>query len=307
MSRRRTSYLNSFRSTLWNLLRPKTLTASITPVLVGTGVALLHHPLRTSLFLSMLIASMLIQAAANMINEYYDFVRGLDSKEMTGIAGAIVRDNMSPRTVVLITWVTLAIAFLLGIYICASTSWWVAVFGAASMLFMYLYSGGPKPISATPLGEVTAGLAMGPVIILIAYFIQVGHLSTVAWWVSAPVGLLIGAILLANNLRDLEHDRPGGRKTLPILLGKARAIKVLGAAFALSYLILIALVLTRMLPPWVLLSLLSIPLSSRVPRAFKAATTRDELQAAFENTSKTLIAFGFLLFIGLLIARFTTR
>ncbi|WP_235587032.1 1,4-dihydroxy-2-naphthoate polyprenyltransferase [Ferroacidibacillus organovorans] len=298
--------MNSFRNTLWNLLRPKTLTASVTPVLVGTGAALLHHPLHTSLFLSMLIASMLIQAAANMVNEYYDFVRGLDSKEMTGIAGAIVRDNMSPRTVLIITWVTLTIALLLGIYICASTSWWVAVFGAASMLFMYLYSGGPKPISSTPFGEVTAGVAMGPVIILIAYFIQAGHLSPVAWWVSVPVGLLIAAILLANNLRDLEHDRPGGRKTLPILLGKTRAVAVLGTAFALSYLILIALVLARMLPSWALLSLLSAPLPARVPRQFLAAKTRDELQASFENTSKTLIAFGFLLFVGLLIARITT-
>lgn len=287
----------------WKLLRPPTLTASITPVLVGAGLAIQQHALRVPVFIAMLVAAMLIQAAANMLNEYYDFRRGLDNAEMVGIAGAIVRDNVSPRTVLVIALSTLAASLLLGAYICASSSWWVAVAGVGSMLFMYLYSGGPFPISYTPLGEITAGVIMGPVIIVITYFTQTQTLSWTAALASLPIGVLIGAILLANNIRDIEHDRTGGRKTLPIVVGRSRAVRILSAAFALAFLCVPVLVLTQRLPAWTLLTLLMAPLTARVPKLFATTHTHQELQGAFKATSQTLIGFGILLFVGLLLAK----
>ncbi|MHB1629079.1 MAG: 1,4-dihydroxy-2-naphthoate polyprenyltransferase [Bacilli bacterium] len=287
----------------WRLLRPPTLTASITPVLVGTGLAIQQHALRVPVFLAMLVASMLIQAAANMLNEYYDFRRGLDNADMVGIAGTIVRDNVSPRTVLIITLSTLAASLLLGVYISAASSWWVAAAGIGSMLFMYLYSSGPFPISYTPLGEITAGVIMGPVIILITYFTQTHTLSWIAAIASLPIGVLIGAILLANNIRDIDHDRAGGRRTLPIVAGRSRAIQILGAAFAAAFVCVPVLMLTQRLPAWTLLSLLAAPLAARVPMLFTTARTSAQLQAAFKATSQTLIGFGFLLFIGLLLAK----
>lgn len=285
----------------WKLLRPPTLTASIAPVLIGTGLALQDRPLRPLLFVAMLIASMLIQSAANMLNEYYDFKRGLDNAEMVGIAGTIVRDNVRPQTVLRITQVTLLIAFLIGVYICATTSWWVAVAGLLSTLFMYLYSGGPRPISYTPFGEVTAGLIMGPVIILISYFLQSGTVTGAAVLASIPSALLIGAILMANNIRDIDHDIAGGRHTLAIVAGRKGAIRILGSAFALAYLWTVALVIVHVLPVWTLIVLLSAPLPLGVPRAFARAQAAVDLQGAFKKTSATLIAYAFLLFIGLLL------
>lgn len=285
----------------WKLLRPPTLTASIAPVLIGTGLALQDRPLRPLLFVAMLIASMLIQSAANMLNEYYDFKRGLDNAEMVGIAGTIVRDNVQPQTVLRITQVTLLIAFLIGVYICATTSWWVAVAGLLSTLFMYLYSGGPRPISYTPFGEVTAGLIMGPVIILISYFLQSGTVTGAAVLASIPSALLIGAILMANNIRDIDHDIAGGRHTLAIVAGRKGAIRILGSAFALAYLWTVALVIVHVLPVWTLIVLLSAPLPLGVPRAFARAQAAVDLQGAFKKTSATLIAYAFLLFIGLLL------
>ncbi len=287
----------------WKLLRPPTLTASITPVLVGAGLAIQQHALRVPVFIAMLVAAMLIQAAANMLNEYYDFRRGLDNAEMVGIAGTIVRDNVSPRNVLVIALSTLATSLLLGVYICASSSWWVAVAGVGSMLFMYLYSGGPFPISYTPFGEITAGVIMGPVIIAITYFTQTQTLSWTPALASLPIGVLIGAILLANNIRDIEHDRAGGRKTLPIVAGRRRAIRILGAAFALAFLCVPVLVLAQRLPAWTLLTLLMAPLTARVPRLFATTRTHRELQGAFKATSQTLIGFGILLFVGLLLAK----
>lgn len=286
---------------LWRLMRPPTLTASLTPVLVGTGLALQHTPLRTGLFIAMLVAALLIQAAANMINEYADFKRGLDTKEMVGISGTIVRDGVAPKTVLTIFFVTIAISLLLGVYIAMSTSIWVAVTGILSMVFMYLYSSGPRPISYTPFGEITAGVLMGPIIVLISYFIQAGTLSITAAVASIPIGLLIGAILLANNIRDLEHDRPGGRKTLPVILGRTRAITLLNSVFIISYLILVILVITKTLTPFSLVALLAYPFSARIRSMFTQAKNSTQLQSAFKATSLTLIRFGFLLFIGLIV------
>ncbi|PWI57904.1 1,4-dihydroxy-2-naphthoate polyprenyltransferase [Sulfoacidibacillus thermotolerans] len=289
---------------LWRLMRPPTLTASVTPVLVGTGLALQHAALHFDLFLAMLLAAVLIQAAANMINEYADYARGLDNKDMVGIAGTIVRDGVSPHTVLIIFFATLFISLGLGAYIAANTSWWVAVAGTLSMIFMYLYSSGPHPISYTPFGEVTAGILMGPVIILISYYIQTSHLSLTAVVASLPIGLLIGAILLANNIRDVEHDLPGGRKTLPVILGKERAIMLLQGVFVLSYLIIAILVVVQLLTPFSLLTLLAYPFSARIGAMFRRATNPSELQRAFTSTSFTLIRFGILLFLGLLAGAF---
>lgn len=288
----------------WRLLRPPTLTASLAPVLVGTGLAIAEQKFHFLLFLFMLIASMLIQAAANMINEYMDYKRGLDHKDMVGIAGTIVRDNISPNVVLGAFLLSIAIAVILGLYITIHSSIWVAVTGVLSMGVMYLYSGGPRPISSTPFGEVTAGFFMGPVIVIISYFIQSGHLTWHAFLTSLPIGLLIGAILLANNLRDYEHDIVGGRRTLPIIFGKQGGAIILAGTFWLSYLLLIVLVATRQLTPWALIVLLLSFSTVRIPRRFLVTTVGQELQAAFKATSLTLIRFSGLLFIALLIGAF---
>ena len=286
----------------WRLLRPPTLTASIAPVLVGTGLALHIAHFHVWLFIAMLVSSMLIQAVANMINEYYDFKRGLDNEHMVGIAGTIVRDKVAPKTVLLIAWITLLIAVLLGLYIALSTSWWVAVAGIFSMLFMYLYSSGPHPISSTPFGEVTAGMIMGPVIVLISYFIQAENLTLRAAIASLPVAIFIGSILLANNIRDIVHDQEGGRKTLPILLGRNGAISTLRIAVIVAYAVIVLMIVFSQLSLWSLITLLAIPAALRGPRLFSQTREAKKLQQAFKMVSQTLILFAALLFISLLIA-----
>src|SRR5690625_2483530 len=163
------------------------------------------YPLNWLLFGAMLLASILIQAATNMFNEYYDYKLGLDTEASVGIGGTIVRDGISPRTVLNLALIFFGIAILLGIYICLVTSWWIAVIGAVSMLFGYLYTGGPIPIAYTPFGELFAGFFMGTVIIGISYYIQSLTLTSDVIWVSVPVAIFIGAILLSNNIRDREN------------------------------------------------------------------------------------------------------
>ena len=158
----------------WELIRPHTLTAAFVPVLLGTIIALLEDTVNWLLFAAMMLASILIQAATNLFNEYYDFKRGLDTAESIGIGGGIVRHGMTPKLIMTLALIMYGISILLGVYICAESSWWLAVIGLCCMLVGYLYTGGPLPISSTPFGELFSGLFMGCFIILIAFFIQTG-------------------------------------------------------------------------------------------------------------------------------------
>ncbi len=288
----------------WQLTRPHTLTAAFVPVLLGTILALQYTDVRISLFLAMLAASLLIQAATNMFNEYYDYKRGLDTEQSVGIGGAIVRNGVKPSTVMTIAFSFYGIALLLGFYIVVNSTWWLAVIGLICMAAGYFYTGGPMPIAYTPLGEIVAGLFMGLIIILISFYIQTGNISTESILISVPVSILVGLILMANNIRDLDGDKENGRKTVAILLGKKGAIVLLGGMFFLTYAWTAGLVLFGDMSPWILVSYLSIPKAVKATKGFIGKTQPLEMMPAMKATAQTNTIFGFLLSIGLLIAYF---
>ncbi|MCQ5364791.1 1,4-dihydroxy-2-naphthoate polyprenyltransferase [Anoxybacillus salavatliensis] len=285
----------------WRLLRPHTLTAAFVPVSIGTVLAVEEAPIHFPLFFAMLVASLFIQAATNMFNEYYDYKRGLDTPESVGIGGAIVRDGISPKTVLLLAWSFFAIAMLLGIYICVNSSWWLAVIGTICMAAGYFYTGGPIPIAYTPFGELAAGFFMGLTIILISFFIQTGIITTTPILVSVPISILVGAILLANNIRDLDGDKRSGRKTLAILLGRKKAIWLLGGMFVTSFLWIVLLVFTKTISPWTLLVLFSVPKAWKATKGFIGKTKPIDMMPAMKATAQTNTQFGFLLVVGLFI------
>ncbi len=285
----------------WRLLRPHTLTASFVPVIIGTVLALPAGSFRGGPFAAMLAASLLIQAATNMFNEYYDYKRGLDHEHSVGIGGAIVRDGVAPRTILALALGVLAAALALGLYLCLQTSWWLLPVGLGCTVVGYLYSGGPFPISATPFGELVAGLLMGFVIIAISQFIQTGAVTATTVLVSVPTTILIGAILMANNIRDLADDMKHGRKTLAILLERDKAVYCLMAMFAFSYGWLVLLVASAVVSPWALLAFLSLPKAWRAARIFRRNTAAPALMPAMAATAQTNTLFGVLLAGGLLV------
>ncbi|MFA8437436.1 1,4-dihydroxy-2-naphthoate polyprenyltransferase [Pueribacillus sp. YX66] len=285
----------------WRLLRPHTLTAAFIPVFIGTMLALLYGEFHMLLFLAMLFASLLIQTATNMFNEYYDYKRGLDTKDSVGIGGAIVRDGVEPAVVLRLGLILFAIALLLGVYISATTSWWIAVIGAISMAAGYFYTGGPYPIAYTPFGEIVSGFFMGLVIILISFFIQTGTVTTESVLISIPISILCGAILTSNNIRDREGDEKSGRRTLAILLGHENSIKFLAAMFAVSYLWIVGMVITGYGTLWLLLVFLSVPKAILATKSFVGKTRPVEMMPAMKATAQMHTIFGFLVSIGLLI------
>lgn len=284
------------------LTRPHTLTASFIPVFVGTASVLLFADIRWGMFFLMLIATVLIQSATNMFNEYYDFKRGLDSHESVGIAGAIVRNGMSPRLVLTIALIFYGIAAVIGIIITINTSWWILVVGAISMAIGYLYTGGPVPISWTPFGEIFAGLFMGTIIIMITFFIHTGTLHVFPLLMSIPVAITIGLLNMANNIRDRKKDKESGRKTFVILVGKPVAVMTAAALLLFSYIFLIYLAFfTSMGSVFLLIPLLSIPLAMKTIMLMRKGDTPVELIPAMASMGKLNTIMGLLLTVGLII------
>ncbi|WP_067725664.1 1,4-dihydroxy-2-naphthoate polyprenyltransferase [Oceanobacillus damuensis] len=286
----------------WRLIRPHTLTASFVPVFVGTMIAFNEDTINWLLFFAMLVASLLIQAATNMFNEYYDFVRGLDTDQSVGIGGSIVRDGIAPKKIRNLAFTFYGISILLGVYICMASSWWIAVIGLVCMAFGYLYTGGPLPISYTPFGELFSGVLMGTVIIGITYFIQTGTVTAEMIWISIPVTIFIGSINLSNNIRDRDGDALGGRKTIAVLIGRESSITLLAILMLFAYVITAILIVLGVLPFWSLITFFSALKAREVIRDFRGKTEPIEMMPAMAATGKTNTIYGFLLGISLLLS-----
>lgn len=292
----------------WQLMRPHTLTAAVVPVLVGTASAKLfllgsEDHLKFSLFLAMLIACLLIQAATNMFNEYYDFKKGLDDHTSVGIGGAIVRNGMSPKLVMNIAIAFYIIAALLGIFLAFHSSFWIIPIGVVCMAIGYLYTGGPMPISWTPFGELFSGVFMGMIIILLAFFIQTVNVQGLIIWLSIPIVITIGLINMANNIRDRVKDKASGRKTLPILLGKRASVIFMATMYVVAYALVVFTALFKSGGSlFYLLVLLSFPMPIKAVRRFNKNDTPATMMPAMAATGKTNTIFGLLYALGIYIS-----
>ncbi|MBA3927457.1 1,4-dihydroxy-2-naphthoate polyprenyltransferase [Listeria rustica] len=287
----------------WMLLRPHTLVASFVPVFLGTTVAMSYESFHFTRFLVMLISCFLIQTSANLFNEYYDFKKGQDDEHTVGNGGAIVRNGMKPGFILFLAIFLYVLAILGGIYLCMDVNnWWIGLLGIISMVVGYLYTGGPYPIAYTPFGEIMAGFFMGGIITFISFYIQAGFISSFIVYVSIPVMVLVGNLLLANSIRDLEPDKANGRLTLAILLGRKGALILFTSAFIFAYVWEIALIFTVEATPWILIILLSAPEAIKAVRRFIGKSVPITMVPAMKATSKALTFFGILLAIAFLIS-----
>ncbi|KOS68673.1 1,4-dihydroxy-2-naphthoate octaprenyltransferase [Lysinibacillus contaminans] len=287
---------------MWKMTRPHTLTATFVPVILGTVMAMYEHDINWLLFIGMMLACLCLQIATNLFNEYYDFKRGLDTADSVGIGGGIVRHGLKPKNVLTVAVILYVLAAIIGVYICMNSSWWLVAIGLFGMAVGYLYTGGPLPIAYTPFGELFSGVLMGAGFVLIAYFIQTNEITMTSVLISTPIAILVGAINMSNNIRDIEEDTIGGRKTLVILLGKVKAIQALAVAFAVSYVWILVLILTGLISPWAILILLSVKKPIEAIRSFKRGEESPKfLGTAMKSTALTNTLFGMWLAVGLFI------
>jgi 1,4-dihydroxy-2-naphthoate octaprenyltransferase len=280
--------------------RVRTLPASVAPVLVGTALALgagHFHPLA---FVAALLGAMLIQVGTNLSNDYSDARRGADTEDRLGPVRVTAGGLVPPSQVLLATWATFGLAVACGAYLVAVAGPELLAVGAASILAGILYTGGPRPYGYEGLGEVFVFLFFGIVAVVGSYFVQVQGLPWEAFVCAVPVGLLASAILLVNNVRDLETDRRAGKRTLAVRIGRPRARMLYKAMLAVAFLSAPLPWVLGSMSAWLLLSWAALPLAVGLARTLDTRTDGPALNAALARTGVLQLVFCVLLAAGIL-------
>lgn len=288
----------------WRLLRLYSLPASMVPVLLGSVYAYVKTgTLNGWIFAAMALASALIHIAANLFNDYYDYQSGLDTKESVSLGGGIVHEGAAPQFIWRLAILADFAALLLGLYLCAGSSWLLAIFGGFFVLIGYFYTGGPWPIAYMPFGEFTSGICMGGGITCIAYFVQTSVFTWDCLLVAVPMILLIGLIMASNNIRDRVGDGDNGRRTVAVLLGHKKAVYLVISAFIMVYLWPFLLMFCFGWSILVLLPLLSIPKAITVVRIlWPVNLTVQQMMPAVQITAQISLLYGLLYIVGILFA-----
>ncbi|MEA2411078.1 MAG: 1,4-dihydroxy-2-naphthoate polyprenyltransferase [Thermoleophilaceae bacterium] len=280
--------------------RPRTLPAAIAPVLVGTSLAATEGTFKPLRFACALVGSIFIQVGTNLANDYSDARRGADTEDRLGPVRVTAGGLMPPRQVLIGTYVAFGIAVAAGAYLIAVAGWQLLLVGAASIAAGVLYTGGPKPYGYEGLGEIFVFLFFGVVAVVGSYFVQVEQLEWEAFGLSVPVGLLASAILVVNNVRDVDTDRRAGKRTLAVKLGRDGARTLFDVMLALAFIAPVAIVLGGGLTPWILLSLLAAPLAVPLTRTVRTRADGPSLNGALAQTGRLLAVFSVLLAAGVL-------
>jgi 1,4-dihydroxy-2-naphthoate octaprenyltransferase len=282
--------------------RPKTLPVGLAPVLVGTALADtagVFHPLR---FAAALLGALFIQVGANLSNDYSDARRGADAEDRLGPVRVTAGGLVPPRQVLIATYATFGLAVLTGVYLIAVAGWQLLLVGAASIVAGVLYTGGPRPYGYEGFGELFVFLFFGIVAVAGSFFVQTEHLVWEAFALAVPVGLLAAAVLVVNNVRDLDTDRRAGKRTLAVRFGRARTRALFAAMVYGAYLLAPVTWIFGPLTAWLLLPLLSLPLAAPVVRTVRSRTDGPSLNEALARTGQLELAFCVLLCAGILLS-----
>jgi 1,4-dihydroxy-2-naphthoate polyprenyltransferase len=283
--------------------RIRTLPASVAPVLVGTALAGFQHVFHPLRFVAALLGAMFIQVGTNLSNDYSDARRGADTEDRLGPVRVTAGGLVPPRRVLFATYISFGVAVLVGIYLIVVAGWQLLLVGVASILAGVLYTGGPRPYGYEGLGELFVFLFFGIVAVAGSYFVQVKHLDWEAFALAVPVGLMAAAILVVNNVRDIETDRRAGKRTLAVRLGRARTRSLFAAMVYVSYLLAPVTWVFGPLHGWLMLPWLTLPLAARIVRQVRNRVDGPALNEALAQTGMLQLAFCTLLSAGLLLSR----
>jgi 1,4-dihydroxy-2-naphthoate octaprenyltransferase len=282
-------------------IRYHSFTASIIPILVGAALALIDGEFSWPLVFAMLLASVACHAGANMANDYFDHRKGVDNERNLGPHKVIQLGLLTANQVRNGMIAAFALATLVGVYIVLATDWRVFVLALASLGAAFFYTAGSKALGYVALGEVTVFLFMGPAMVCGAYYVLTESVTWTALLLSIPVGALSAATLHANNIRDIEHDRAAGKRTLATILGRQRSTTEYLFWIIASYL---AIALTIATDPslWpVALVAATIPTALRLIRLTFSAPDAASLNRLLRKTAGLHLQFGSLMTASLLV------
>ena len=282
--------------------RPRTLPAAVAPVLVGTALAETRGSIDLIAFAAAMLGALFIQVGTNLSNDYSDARRGADTEDRLGPVRVTAGGLVPPRQVLVATYLSFAAAVLCGIYLIAVAGPVLLLIGAASILAGILYTGGPRPYGYEGLGEIFVFLFFGVVAVTGSYYVQRQDLPWEALVLAVPVGLLASAILVVNNVRDLDTDRRAGKRTLAVRLGRERTRTMYAAMLLAAYLTVGVPWVLGSLTAWLLLPWITAPLAARLQRTVRTHADGPTLNAALAGTGQLEFLFCVLLAVGLLLS-----
>jgi 1,4-dihydroxy-2-naphthoate octaprenyltransferase len=284
--------------------RPRTLPAAIAPVLVGTAAAIevAGELPRVGAFFAALIGSIFIQIGTNLANDYSDAKRGADTVDRLGPVRVTAAGLVAPRSVLTATWVAFGVAVACGIYLATVAGPVILAVGVASILAGVLYTGGPRPYGYAGLGELFVFLFFGLVAVNGSYYVQLEELDWLPFGLSVSIGCLATAILVVNNIRDIDTDRRAGKRTVAVRLGLEATRQFYRALILVAYLALPITLLATDGPAWAALGALSAPLAIPAARPVLTRVDGPSLNKALAKTGALLAVFSLTVSAGLLIA-----
>jgi 1,4-dihydroxy-2-naphthoate octaprenyltransferase len=281
--------------------RPWSFSMTTISVSVGGALAAVYGAFSWFLFLLTLVGTILLHAATNLINDYYDVKSGVDTQEVATAQyrpHPLVEGKLEARHVLTATYILYALSTLIGIFLVATRGWellWIGLIGTFASL---TYTAPPLKYKYSALGEISVFLMWGPLMVAGSFFVQRQEFSLNAFWISLPFGVLVALVLLANNIRDIAHDHNKGILTLAIVLGQHKSILLYGTLVVVAYLGIILMSIFGPLYLWSLIVLASLPLALRLLKQMKTHVPAD----ADARTAQLDTAFGVLLVISLVLA-----
>lgn len=282
-------------------IRPKTLPAAVAPVLVGMALALTDGVFALLPALAALAGALLIQIGTNLANDYYDYLKGVDNTERKGPARVAASGLVTLPQLRFAIGLTFALAALVGLYLVFVGGWPILVLGLASIVSAVTYSGGPFPIGYHGLGDLFVFLFFGLGAVCGTYFVQAHTLTLKVIVASVPVGTLTVAILVVNNLRDIDTDRRTGKRTLAVVLGPSATRVEYALLLAAAYIVPSLFWLAGWASAWVLLPCLTLPLGARLLHTLYQTTEGSLLNKALAGTANLDLGFSLLFALGLLL------
>src|SRR6266849_320604 len=302
--------LSEWLNAWWDGIRPFYLALPLLPVVVGSTLAwtqsispatpfghfhLLH-------FLATLIAVAALQVGANLVNDYYDDLRGVDTSNQLGPGGLIQQGLVSPEQVLATGLIALALGALVGAIVAFSGGLRVYLFGLIGLLCAFFYSASSRSLSALSLGELICFVIFGPLITLGAYMVQTGHIDRIVLVYSIPLGLLAMAVILLNDMRDLEDDAQAGKYTIASLLGLQLSRLFCLGLLLVAYTIIVALGLPHGAPHILLITLWTLPTLVIVISGMLRTDTPAGLHLVMRQGIRLEVYFAFLLVVALIVS-----
>jgi 1,4-dihydroxy-2-naphthoate octaprenyltransferase len=283
--------------------RPKTLPAAVSPVIIGSAVAFAEHSFRFGPALAAFLGALLLQIGANLANDVFDYEKGADQHDRLGPIRVTQAGLLSPKDVKTGMWVTFALAAICGIYMTLVSGWFILLIGLLAILAAIAYTGGPFPYGYKGLGEIFVFIFFGFAAVCGTYYAQTNTISQLAVLSSIPVGLLIGSILVVNNVRDYESDKSANKKTLAVRFGLEWARQEFVSIVILAFVTVVLLSISDISTPWLLLTWLSLPL------VFSTSSSvlnqrGNILNKTLASTGQLTLVFSLLYAVGLILSVF---